>query len=186
MSIATAGGMSTEEFLQLPDDGIERELIRGEVREIGVTIRNKFHSRCLARLTMALEAWAEKRADLAILAGDAGFQLQRDPDTSVGIDLAIAPASLVDSTESDSSIVQGVPIVAVEILSPSDTQGRIREKTQLYLRSGVSAVWLVDPEEKTVRIHRAGRPPEQFNESEVIINSAELPGLEVNLARVFR
>lgn len=186
MSLATAGGMSIEAFLQLPDDGIERELVRGEVRQTGVTICNKAHSRCLVRLTSVLESWAEMHADFAVLAGEAGFQLEKDPDTSVGIDLVVAPASVVNFMESDSTIVQGLPIVAIEIVSPSDTQGRIREKTQLYLRSGVSAVWLVDPEEKTVRIHRAGRPPQQFNESEVIADTAELPGLKVNLSRVFR
>lgn len=186
MSTVMTQGMSTEEFLQLPDDGIERVLIRGQVVEWGVTIRNKFHSRCLVRLAAVIETWAEARADLAVLGGEAGFQLQRDPDTNVGIDLAIVPASLVDAPGSDSTIVQGIPLVAIEILSPSDTQGRIREKTQLYLRSGVQAVWLVDPEERTIRIHRASRPPEQFNESEAIVELPELPGLQVNLARLFR
>jgi hypothetical protein len=57
---------------------------------------------------------------------------------------------------------------------------------QLYLRSGVRSVWLVDPDEKAVRIHRTGRPPQLFNESDVIADPEELPGLNVDLSRVFR
>ena len=33
MSVATATRMTTEELLALPDDGMERWLIRGELRE---------------------------------------------------------------------------------------------------------------------------------------------------------
>ena len=36
--------MTADEFLALPDDGVERWLIHGEVREFGMTIRNRWHS----------------------------------------------------------------------------------------------------------------------------------------------
>src|SRR4051812_33805777 len=38
--------MTVEEFLALPDNGVERALIRGELREYGaVPYRNRFHAR---------------------------------------------------------------------------------------------------------------------------------------------
>ena len=43
--------MTIEEFLALPDDGVERDLIRGKLRESDVTRRNRRHSRCEARLS---------------------------------------------------------------------------------------------------------------------------------------
>jgi hypothetical protein len=44
--------MTTEEFLALPDDGVERWLINGVVREFGdiMTRRNRHHGRLTARL----------------------------------------------------------------------------------------------------------------------------------------
>ena len=46
--------MTTEELLALPDDGVERWLIRGELREKHpppegppMTVRNRFHSRVM-------------------------------------------------------------------------------------------------------------------------------------------
>ena len=36
--------MTTDELLALPDDGVERWLIRGQLREAGLTRRNYRHS----------------------------------------------------------------------------------------------------------------------------------------------
>lgn len=38
------------------------------------------------------------------------------------------------------------PDLIVEILSPSDRRGAVREKIREYIRAGVPLIWLVDPE----------------------------------------
>ena len=43
--------MTTEELLALPDDGVTRELIRGELREYPMTTRGFPHCLALANLT---------------------------------------------------------------------------------------------------------------------------------------
>ena len=185
MSVVVATGMTAEEFLKLPDDGVDRELIRGELRERGMTVRNRHHSRCLIRLGRLLDEWAVRSADWCVLGGEAGFVIQHDPDTTVGIDLAVVPRELLDRQSERSSLVHGVPTVAIEILSPSDTQALIRGKTQLYLEAGVRAVWLVDPDEQTVRIHRAGKPPELLNVDQRLCDSTDLIGFDVSVREFF-
>jgi hypothetical protein len=49
--------MTAEEFLALPEDGIDRELIRGELRERGMTYRNRFHSKVEANIVFELKLW---------------------------------------------------------------------------------------------------------------------------------
>ncbi len=59
MAVVEAALMTTEQLLALPDDGVERWLIRGQLREkpamVGhsgekiVTIRNRWHSRIMAQ-----------------------------------------------------------------------------------------------------------------------------------------
>ena len=49
--------MTVEEFLALPEDGVDRELINGVVREKGMTIRNRHHSLTLMRLGRFLGNW---------------------------------------------------------------------------------------------------------------------------------
>jgi hypothetical protein len=53
---AAAALMTFEEFLALPDDGVRRELIRGELRERGMTIRNRHHSRTMSTIAKVLGA----------------------------------------------------------------------------------------------------------------------------------
>ncbi len=53
--------MTTEELLELPEDGVDRELVRGELRERPMTVRNRRHSRVEARVTSALDSWLEAR-----------------------------------------------------------------------------------------------------------------------------
>jgi hypothetical protein len=53
--MATASSlMSTEELLAIPEDGTDRWLIAGELRERRSTQRGRFHSRAQARVTKFL------------------------------------------------------------------------------------------------------------------------------------
>jgi hypothetical protein len=57
--MATVSNMTTEQLLSLPDDGIERDLVRGELRERPMTKRNRRRSRVEARLALLLGKWLE-------------------------------------------------------------------------------------------------------------------------------
>jgi hypothetical protein len=114
MSVVVATGMTAEEFLNLPDDGVDRELIRGELRERGMTVRNRHHSRCLIRLGRLLEDWAVRSGEWSVLGGEAGFVIQHDPDTTVGVDLAVVPQHVLDNQPEKSTLVHGVPTVPLK------------------------------------------------------------------------
>ncbi|MEX0702042.1 MAG: hypothetical protein WD069_08095 [Planctomycetales bacterium] len=78
--------MTAEEFLALPEDGMERMLIRGRLWEKPVTRRNRWHSWIEARIVYLLWDWLESQPKPRGLvhSGEAGFRLHRDPDTFVG------------------------------------------------------------------------------------------------------
>jgi len=46
--------MTTEELLALPEDGVDRYLIRGLLREKPMTKRNRWHTRVEARIVYLL------------------------------------------------------------------------------------------------------------------------------------
>ncbi len=46
------------------------------------------------------------------------------------------------------------PMLCVEILSPEDRAARVNARIREYLEFGVPAVWLIDPERKTLTIYR--------------------------------
>src|SRR4051812_6700167 len=94
---ATPTLMTTEELLALPRDNVDRWLIRGQLREKEMTVRNRWHSRIMARIVQLLLNWLDQQPEPRgqILCGEAGVRLRRDPDTAVGIDVVYISASTV-------------------------------------------------------------------------------------------
>lgn len=178
---------SLEDFLALPDDGVDRELIRGEIRENGLTYRNRSHARTEARVVHLLESWLEKQSQErgAVLSGESGFRLQSEPATIVGIDVAYISAETVSRLGDEAKLVDQPPVLAVEILSPSNDVESIHEKIRLYLESGVKLVWIVDPEFRTVVVHQSGAQPTMFNAEQEITAEPFLPGFRAQIVKFF-
>lgn len=188
MSVALATTMTTKELLALPDNGMDRELIRGHLRERLMTYRNRFHTRTVAEVTHLLRRWLDQRPEPRgeIHTGEVGCILRRDPDTTVGIDVAyFAPAVMQRQTD-QTTLIDGVPTLAVEVLSPSDKMDDVREKVLEYVAAGVELVWIVDPYFHTVTVHRPGARPEMFNDEQRLSGGAALPGLDIAVADLFR
>ena len=188
MTTATAKRrMTVEEFLALPDNGMRRWLIDGELREYGMTVRNRDHRRVMMRVGQLLGNWLDSqpapRGELA--GGEAGFILPGDPGQVVGLDVAYVDADLAAQKSADTTLFEGVPVLAVEVLSPHDTLEYLRERVKLLLKAGVKIVWLVDPDAETVIVRRKGTPPLMVNASQELTAEPELPGFRVSVASLF-
>ncbi len=120
-----------------------------------------------------------------MLGGEAGVRLLRDPETTVGIDVVYVSAEVVVRQTDDTTLIDGVPTLAVEILSPNDTVEDINEKLALYRRAGVPLVWLIDPYDQTVTVYAAGDQPVLFNINQELSAEPHLPGLRVPVSRLF-
>jgi Uma2 family endonuclease len=81
----------------------------------------------------------------------------------------------------DEKILTKPPLLCIEILSPEDRLSRVNARIKEYLDFGVPAVWLVDPEEKTVWIYR------QTGMEEASGNTLRVDGteLEFPLSEIF-
>jgi Uma2 family endonuclease len=180
--------MTTEALLALPNDGVDRWLIRGQLREKPMTVRNRFHSKVMASVTTCLKIWRdaqpEPRGD--VLSGEAGVRLMRDPATTVGIDVVyVSPEVLARQTD-ETTLIDGIPLLAVEILSPSDTIDEVNEKIDAYLSVGVPLVWIMDPYRRTATIYRPQKPARLVAEGDELNGETILPGFRVPLADLFR
>lgn len=182
--------MTTEELLALPDDGVERWLINGQLRERRdpeMTKRNRFHSHCMTEIATVLNNWVKTRPRPrgAVYCGEIGVRLGSNPDITVGVDVAYAPAELVNAQPDDSTLLVGVPTVVVEILSPSNTQEDIEEKLDAYLSAGVPVVWVANPRRRTVTVLSPGAEPALFNATHELTAEPHLPGFRVRVADLF-
>jgi Uma2 family endonuclease len=179
--------MTTEALLALPQNGVDRWLIRGQLRERPMTVRNRVHSRVLIRVGYLLESWLERqpRPHGSVLGGEAGVRLRRNPDTTVGIDVVYIPADVAARESEETTLVDGIPVLAVEILSPNDVIDDVNEKIDTYLDAGVALVWAIDPHRRTVEIFRQGAEPELVNVRQELSGEPHLPGFSVPVAEIF-
>jgi hypothetical protein len=72
-----------------------------------------------------------------ILGGEAGVRLRHDPEVVVGMDVVYVSHDVLLQQTSTTKLIDGIPVLAVEILSPSDTIDNIVEKIRTYLEIGV-------------------------------------------------
>jgi Uma2 family endonuclease len=184
---ATVRLMTTEDLLALPEDGMDRWLIRGELREKPMTKRNRFHSRTTSVADQMLRNWRDQQPPPRgeVYVGEAGFILRRNPDVTVGIDVAYVNAEVVARQTDDTTLIEGVPLLAVEVLSPNDTVEEINEKVQEFLTAGVALVWIVDPYMRTVTVYRPDTAPQLFNVTQELTAEPHLPGLRIAVAKLF-
>src|SRR5262245_35462217 len=130
MSIAASRLMTAEEFLALPDDGVERWLIRGELREkrdTDMTMRNKPHSITEGRVTGFLFVWLRQQPEPRgeVVCGEAGFLLRRNPDSvTAGVDVAVISAAQADARDRSTTLIVGPATLIAEVLSPPRHAGR--------------------------------------------------------------
>lgn len=180
--------MTTPEFLRLPDrPRVERWLVEGELFEFSMSRRTPGHASAVTSVSSHLFIWAQSRPGprVKVFAGDVYFRLARDPDTDVGVDVAVATAEQVARLTPDAGLIEGAPLLAVEVVSPSDRVGRVWERAQLYLKHGTPMVWVVDPESKSVTVYRPNQDPELLARSRVLSCETELPGFSVKVSDLF-
>jgi Uma2 family endonuclease len=192
---ATPRMITSEELLAMPDDGIERWIINGELREKypeiiegrPMTVRDRFHSKTLVNIGTELKTWLRlqppPRGD--ILGGEAGVRLRRDPEVVVGIDVVYVSHEVLLQQTGTTKLIDGIPVLAVEILSPPDTIDEINEKIKTYLEFGVQLVWIVDTFNQTVTVYCRGAKPRLFNADEELTAEPFLPGFRTPVARFF-
>lgn len=178
---APSMAITTSLELQRAGDIGRCELIRGELRMM--IPAGDEHGRITVKLTCLVGNHVMSH-DLGILHGaETGFILSRGPDTVRAPDLAFTRAER--AAPPARGFVPGAPDLAVEVLSPDDRPGYVREKVAEWLEAGTLAVWVVDPRERTVTIHEPDRDPKVFGGNEVLSGGDLLPGFELAVREVF-
>jgi len=110
---------------------------------------------------------------------DVGFWIERNPDTVRGPDITFVRAERATRSR---KFFEGPPDLAIEVVSPNDRYTEVEEKADDLLRAGAQAVIVVDPNRRTVRIHR---PNETVNVTDTLVVDDVVPGWRLPLAEIF-
>lgn len=192
-AVADKTPMTLDEFLALPDDGIDRDLINGIVRvwtrpgEDPMTRRNRFHGSVLSRMATLIENWIDSRPQPqgAVFVGEVGCIL-RPGDNGVGIDVAYLSPERLAQQGDHTTMIDGPPTLAADVLSPTNSQEEIDTKVKTYLTAGVPVVWVVRPTFRTVTIYRPDAKPTMVNDGGELTTEPHLPGFRCRVADLFR
>ena len=76
------------------------------------------------------------------------------------------------------------PDLAVEVMSPSDTDTAMRIKVANYLAEGV-LVWVVRPDDKVVEVYQQGQAVKLLSENDTLDGQPVLPELRIQVKDIF-
>jgi Uma2 family endonuclease len=118
-----------------------------------------------------------------VFAAETGFKLETNPDTVRAPDVAFVRRDRLPDP-----VPRGYPAMApdlaVEVLSPDDRPRAISEKVAAWLAAGAALVWVVDPERKDARVHRADGTHTHIEPGGTLDGESILPGFTLALASV--
>ena len=127
-----------EELLALPDDGLRHELLDG-VHVVSPAPRPR-HQLALGQLWSHLLEVIRGRTDVYAFTSPADIVL--GPKTLVQPDLFVVHRTPGQRLERWADV--GVPLLAIEILSPTTAPRDRGAKRRIYQRAGVAEYWIVD------------------------------------------
>lgn len=182
MPTATTPGLITaKQFAEMSFDE-PCELVRGEVVEM--MRPDQSHGNVCARVAFELMRWSIPTRRDQVTTNDSGILTERDPDTLRGADVAFFAASQLPDGKLPRGASTLVPVLAVEVLSPSNSWTLMRRKIDEYLAVGVREVWIVDPETRTVETFRSDAAP-RLHKPSMVLTSPELAEFSVPVAELF-
>lgn len=152
-ALVTGELMTAEQVYELPEDGTRRELVEGVLQTMSPA--GGEHGRIAARLLIRVGVFVQAQRLGEVFAAETGFVLGRGPDTVRAPDVAYVRGERVPQAR-----ISGFPPLApdlvAEVVSPHDRAVDVTKKALAWLDAGVRVVWVVDPDNRTVTVHRPG------------------------------
>jgi Uma2 family endonuclease len=184
MSPATTALITAEQFFDLPEptDGSKQELVRGEV----VTMPNPGfeHGEVQLQVGFLIKSFL-KANPIGRAVTESGTVTERKPDTVRGPDVSFYSAARLPLGQRVQKYHTEVPDLCAEVVSPSNSLRKLKDKAKEYLFAGVRAVWIVDPEDRTVTIVTEPLESRVLEAGATLDGGDVLPGFSCKVAEFF-
>ena len=167
-----------EKYIQQPEN-VDRllELINGEIIE---KVPTEEHGIVVGNILAPLRAFARQHK-LGRVTTEARHHR---PGDSRNVRLPDVSFRRPTSPVVRQGAVAGMPDLAVEIKSPSQSADEMQEKAAYYLANGSYLVWLVYPARHSVEVHHAGQV-ETLTEADMLDGGDLLPGFTLPVSEIF-
>jgi Uma2 family endonuclease len=163
--------MTIHQFAKLAGDGRMRELVCGRVVEMNPP--GSLHGIVVIRIASILDAYVQAHKTGRVLGGDSGVITRTNPDSLRGADVAyLSYARAPRGSLAGQTYFLVAPELVFEVLSPFDRWREVLEKISEYLRAGVQEVCVADPEQRTLEVFTADRPPRKLSIKDEFLSEA--------------
>jgi Uma2 family endonuclease len=174
--------MTQQELLDLPDDHMRHELIKGEL--ITMPLAGCEHGQIALWIGRLLGTHIAKNKLGCSFGAGTGFLIERDPDTVRAPDFAFV-AKNSTKPRTPKGFFPGAPDLAVEVISPDDCVMEVEDKIQQWLDAGCQSVWVVKPTRQTITIHQNNAQPQVLHPADDIHAPDLLPGFQAKVKDLF-
>jgi Uma2 family endonuclease len=173
--------LRVEDMALVPEDGYRYELWEGKlVRRMASKPR---HGRVAGRVVRHLDAYLLQQSLGEIFIAEAGFRAGPGeslycPDASYISNERIAQMELDE-------FAPFAPDIAIEVRSPDNTMRQLERKARHYLAHGGQCVWILRPQDRTVRVYRPDAPMQTLHADELLTAEEVLPGFAARVGDLF-
>jgi Uma2 family endonuclease len=154
MSTSTATLVTFEQFEAMPSvEWSKQELIEGEL--ITVPPPELPHARAARRIGRLLDkhlAGVPGMSDDQVYV-ETGYLIPKGPGSWL-----VPDVSVTHINQPGEKYLEGAPMLAVEVVSKSNTVRKIARKVEIYFENGAREIWVVYPKTATIVVHYAGDP----------------------------
>jgi Uma2 family endonuclease len=172
--------LTIEDLEKMPDDAMHRELVEGELIELPPPAY--IHVLVAHRIYELLKPFVTSHGLGRVLI-ELGWVVRSDRRTWIQPDVSFFRADRMDSQDLF-KLPEGVPDLAVEVISPSERPKHIKRKRDFLLSSGTQEVWTVYPRRRTVEIYCADGTIRVLHENDEI-TSPLFPGWSARGSQFF-
>ncbi len=172
---------TAQDLADMPDDGKIYELHNGVLIEVaGSKIRQ---SQLAVLLSYFLLNYIKQQGLGGAVTGADGAAALNEYNTRIPDVSYISPARA--KTQDMDGYIQGAPDLAIEVVSPSNSDLQMQQRAGEYLSAGAQLVWIVNPATRTVDVYRPHGLRTVLAGNDTLDGGDVLPGLSLSLKEVF-
>jgi Uma2 family endonuclease len=182
-AVAEPRFVTADELLRMPDDGLRRELIDGEIHITAPA--GEEHGAVAGNLLAELGHYVRRQRLGQIYTAETGFKISVAPETVLCPDAAFVRRERLDEIKIGKGFRLGAPDLVVEVVSPGDSFGEVEAKVLKWLGAGCRMVIVVSPFRRAASVYRSPTDVVLLTEDDVIDGGDVVPGWTVALKELF-
>ncbi len=174
----TVSGLTDEDLMRLPSDGLKYEVVSGEI----ATAPAGFEHDVIGAVIIGLLLPSTRGRGFMTIA-QAGFRMKngnlRCPDVSFTL-----KEHLPDGVP-PKGFAQRAPDLPIEIVSPTESEADVFAKIGEYLESGSQEVWILEPTTRSATIYRSASDTRSLGPNDTIASPKLFPGFTAKVSELF-